>query len=450
MSSAPVAAPRPLLQPADSGRKRAELMVAESATVLLRFHFLERELVRMAAGWLPGTEDWDTKLFLPEMLWQDALVARSLRERILELRYPERRIAPDAEAPLIAIYASFIHAPSDLAFVTALARAIKPHVRQSFARHLARADTLGDAPSVHFLEHAITDLDRQIARLNAIADAHAARRPELTPAADRWTAGVAAALAALPPDMFSRPELPALAAFDVAAAGGMPFAISRTGVRDRRFHRLRFAWPDRHTPQPPGEGVQLQVRQAIHHLNEVWAAEMAGACLYDLLEQAPHDFLDDASRWCFDEIRHCRMGYERLKEWGFGESEMPLDAFSYDSGADADAIVRLGVIFYFETTYIHTKPERAKIFGREGDRMSSHDMDFDWADELIHSHYGKKWLAYFLEKAGTPRQPAEIKKLAEQGVLVLQQGATETDKAATQAVFDRLMAKARGRVGAAA
>lgn len=50
MSSAPVAAPRPLLQPADSGRKRAELMVAESATVLLRFHFLERELVRMAAG----------------------------------------------------------------------------------------------------------------------------------------------------------------------------------------------------------------------------------------------------------------------------------------------------------------------------------------------------------------------------------------------------------------
>lgn len=450
MSVTPAPQPRLVLQPAATGQRRSALMVGESAQVLKRFHFLERELVRMAAGWLPGTTDWETKLLLPEVLWQDALVARSLRERVLELRYPERRIAIDQDAALVGLYANCLHAPSDLAFVMGLARAVKPHLRGLLADYLKLADALDDAPSVHLLEHALVDLDRQLARLEAVTTEFATRRPELVASAERWNAGVTAALAGATAERVFAATLPEFAAFDPSAAGGRTFAISRTGQRDARFTRVRFAWPDRHTPQPPGAGVQLQVRQAIHHLNEVWAAEMAGACLYDFLEQAPHDFLEDAARWCFDEIRHCRMGYERLKQWGFSEAEMPLDAFSYDSGQHADAIVRLGVIFYFETTYIHTKPERAKIFGAEGDRLSSHDMDFDWADELIHSHYGKKWLTHFLAQAGIQRTPIEIKQQAEAGVLTFQQSATTEDKAATQAIFDRMMSKARQRLESAA
>ena len=421
-------------------------MVAESADVLKRFYLLERELVRMQAGWLPAIECWEAKLALPELLWQDALVARQLRERILELRYPERRIGVDADRPLVDFYGAFTAGPNELAFLMALARVVKPQVRALFADYLHAADSLDDAPSAQFLQHAVIDLDRQIERLDALVSDLAGRRPDLAPAAGRWTRAVGAAVAALPPRGFHGRLLPAMPDFDVVAAGGRPFVVSRIGMRDRRFHRVRFAWPDRHMPQPAGEGVQLQVRQAVHHLNEVWAAEMAAACLFDLLEDAPHDFLDDASRWCFDEIRHCRMGYERLKDWGFAEDEMPLDSFSYDAGEKTDAIVRLGIIYFFETTYIHTKPARAKIFGADGDRLGSHDMDFDWADELIHTHYGNKWLAHFLEREGAGRKPSDIKALAEQSVVTLQQSATPADRAAAAAIFEDLMAKARARV----
>jgi len=437
---------RAILLPSASGRLRSELMVAESADVLKRFYLLERELIRMQAGWLPGIEDWEAKLALPELLWQDALVARQLRERILELRYPERRIGVDADRPLVDFYRSFAAAPNELAFLMALARVVKPQLRALFADYLHTADSLDDAPSDHILRHAVIDLDRQLERLDVLVGKLETRRPDLAPAAGLWTPAVNAAVAALPPPAFHGPQLPAMPGFDVVHAGGRPFAISRIGGRDRRFRRVRFAWPDRHTPQPPGEGMQLQVRQAVHHLNEVWAAEMAAACLFDLLDEAPHDFLDDAARWCFDETRHCRMGYERLKEWGFSEVEMPLDSFSYDAGETTDAIVRLGIIYFFETTYIHTKPARAKIFGADGDRLGSHDMDFDWADELIHTHYGNKWLAHFLEREGAGRKPSDIKALAEQSVVTLQQSATPADRAAAAAIFEDLLTKARARI----
>jgi uncharacterized ferritin-like protein (DUF455 family) len=344
-------------------------------------------------------------------------------------------------------------APGDLALMMALARVVKPHVRALFADYLGRSDALDDAPSAHFLEHAVADLDRQIAKLDEVVEAWAGRRPDLAAAAQTWCAAVAEVVQAVSPDHFHRADPEPDPVFAGRPVGGRPFAIARHGVRDRRFCRVRFAWPDRHTPQPPGTGLQLQVRQAVHHLNEVWAAEMAAACIYDFMDRAPHDFLDDATRWCFDEIRHCRMGYERLREWGFQESEMPLDSFSYDAGADADPLVRLGIIFFFETTYIHTKPERARIFGEVGDRLSSHDMDFDWADELIHTHYGKRWLDHFLANEGAGRKVAEIKQLSEQAVIARQRGATAQDKAETQAVFERLLAAAQagssssGRLG---
>jgi hypothetical protein len=102
----------------------------------------------------------------------------------------------------------------------------------------------------------------------------------------------------------------------------------------------------------------------------------------------------------------------------------------------------LGIIFYFETTFIHTKPQRARIFQASGDRLSAHDMDYDWADEQIHTHYGSRWLKYFLEQAGETRSPLEVRAAAEQAVKQLQQQATPDDLAATQARFQRLMSLA--------
>lgn len=40
------------------------------------------------------------------------------------------------------------------------------------------------------------------------------------------------------------------------------------------------------------------------------------------------------------------------------------------------------------------------MFHAYGDKLSEHDMDFDWADETMHAGYGKRWLKELLAIRG--------------------------------------------------
>ena len=421
-----------------STNARSRLMVPESAAVLKRFFFLQREIVLMQAGWIPGTAAWAAKLLLPELLWEDSTILRLLRERVLELRFPERRIVPGEDAELLSDWRAFRNAPDGIAFLAGL-RELKRFLRRAYVSYLDVADALNDGPSLRILRSAIADIERQLVAIdNAIGREGAG---ETIPTA-RWRDGVRDALAPSDACALLAPT-PPRQTFDWSAAGGREFVFARRAARDSQFQRLLFAWPDRlDNSRSPGEGLELQLRVAVHHCNEVWAAEMAAAVLWDFAEEAPHEFIEDAARWCYDEIRHCRMGYSRLLDWGFREGELPLDSFSYDASAEADPLVRLGTIFYFETTYIHTKSERTKIFTRVGDRLSAHDMDFDWADELIHTHYGSRWLKHFLQARAEERSADQIKAQAYQLVRHVQESASAADKAATEQAYRRLLQRA--------
>lgn len=428
--------------------RRAALMVADAAKTLKRLYFLQRECVIAQAGWTPGTVHWETKLLWPEFLWQDALTASALRQRVLELRFPERRIEPGEDAALVAWWRGLWRsAPSAPAFAEAVRVALKPFLRDAYVRYLSLADAIDDAPTVRILRHAVADLDEQLMRLaNVRTDLAEAYSDDELAGANGWAQRVGAQLALIKvADLVG--EAPC-APPDTVVSGGLPLVISRGGKRDPRFAYSRIPWPDSLEPaRGPGTGFELQVRQAQAHLNEVWAAEMAAAVIWDLADDAPAEFLDDAARWCFDEIRHCRMGYTRFLEWGFKKQEMPMGSFSYAAGARVDAITRLGIIYYFETTYIHTKSERTKTFAELGDRTSSHDMDFDWADELIHTHYGKKWLDHFLSHSGSGLTPADIKRAAEDSVACIRAETTPAERHRVEELYAATMARARALAG---
>ena len=64
-----------------------------------------------------------------------------------------------------------------------------------------------------------------------------------------------------------------------------------------------------------GEGVALQVRSAVSHLNEVWAVDTVGAILHGLAPELGWEWIRDAGRWTYDEARHMLMGKRRLEAW---------------------------------------------------------------------------------------------------------------------------------------
>lgn len=209
-----------------------------------------------------------------------------------------------------------------------------------------------------------------------------------------------------------------------------------------------FTGPDTIDPNfAYGEGLRLQLRSAISHLNEVWAVETAGAILHAFAQSLGWDFIFDAARWSYDEARHCQMGFERLQQWGFEPHEIPLGTYIYDSAQGQDPIYRLGMLYYFETKNIGKKPQRAKAFANYNDQMSQHDMDFDWADEAIHAHYGQRWLKKLHNlQPGALSSPDSIKTRCNELVAAVVETATQTEREKIHQIAQAMIEKAQLKI----
>jgi len=424
---------------------RAGLMRMESAAILKRFYFCEQALIRGQAGWLAALTSLEAKLTVPRYIWEDAQVADGLRQRVFELRYPSRLMEIGDDAPLVALYDAAREAPSATAYLTGLAHVLVPALLRAYQEYLAVADDIGDGPTKRFLDLAAREKKRQADELVPLVEGLLALEPDARAGSDAWSVALAARLDDLggvslapPPDLGAPPPL----------SGARPFTPVDVPGRDPRFHRNRFYWPDNVDPDYPyGEGIHLQLRSAVSHLNEVWAIDTAGYILDTFADQLGPDFVSDAARWVYDESRHATMGWVRLRDWGFAREEIPLGTYIYDSAHGQDPIYRLGMLHYFEAKNIGKKPKRAEAFAGYGDTVSQHDMDFDWADEGIHAGYGKRWLTALIAARGLPPDTFEgVRARCEQLVAATVAGATQEEVADIRLIADRLIAHAEALV----
>lgn len=420
---------------------RGQWMRVDTAEILKRFFFCERSAIISQAGWLAGIASFEVKTTLPLFLWQDALTANALRERVFELRYPSRLMELGEDSPLVAVLDENMHAPSAEAFVLALARVIKPSMLAAYREYLRRADELADGPTIRFLQMAVQEKAEQVATLTRFAEAMLRAAPQRRAEAEAWAAALDHAILELGGVSL---EKPAATGSLVPLPGRVPFTLAEIPARDEQFHLCRYYWPDIIDPAfPYGNGFRLQLRSAVSHFNEVWAVETGGAILHAFAGELPWEFIYDVARWTYDESRHARMGYERLRSWGFEPHELPLGTYIYDSARGQGPLVRLGMLHYFETKNIGKKLKRAEAFASYGDLVSQHDMDFDWADETIHAHYGRHWYTALREKdPGRVPDIEEIRKTCDELVAREVAQATEEERSEIRRIAEAMFKKA--------
>ncbi len=367
-------------------------MRLDSAAVLKRYHLLEAELARTCAAWIPAVRRLESKAAMARLAWQSVLSARALRERVLELRYPSRLIEVGADRPLVELFRAVVNAPGAGAVVRTTAEVLCPALAGAYRKYLAASDEVADGPSLRVVDLALREKEEQVRAMAAVAEV------EADAGSDSWVGEVAALLARLggvglrpPPPV----EVPGV------LRGGRRFRLAHEPARDDRYLCCRFYWPDVVDPgYPYGEGLRLQIRTAVSHVNEVWAVETAAALLHGLPEELAWDFMPDGARWLYDEARHMAMGQRRLEAWGLPAAEVPLGTYIYRACRGQDLVYRLGMLAYFETRNIGKKRERVRSFQRLRDAASQRDMDFDWADETIHANYGRRWLTRLLQIRG--------------------------------------------------
>jgi uncharacterized ferritin-like protein (DUF455 family) len=425
-----------------SPQPRARWMRFDTAQLLKRYFFCERSILVSMAAWIPAIAPLEIKAGLARFTWQSAETAHALRNRVFELRFPSRLLEEEGtDRALIEIFSGVKHSPSVPAFLLSVGKILLPALRDSYQAYLEVSDSIADGPTHRFLSLALTEKVEQIDAFEQWAESALSRSPEAREGALVWAQAVANRLAAAG-GVGVGPSLSA------AAAGPLPgsktYAIPDRPARDHRFWPCRFYWPDVVDPTYPyGEGMQLQLRSAISHVNEVWAIEAGGVILSAFADVLPWEWIHDSARWTYDESRHCRMGYERLMAWGLDPAEIPLGTYIYDSASGQDPIYRLGMLYFFETKNIRHKPARARLFHEYGDTLSEHDMDFDWADETIHAGYGKHWLKELLVLRGQdPATHDQVRERCGQLVTDYVSTATAEEVAAIKRQASTLMAKA--------
>lgn len=378
---------------------RARWMRLDTAQLLKRFYFCERAFLISCAAWIPAIASLEGKTSMARFVWQSAETAHALRNRVFELRFPNRLLEEEgADRALVELFSAVKDSPSVPAFLLSIGTVILPALRDAYLAYLAASDAIADGPTHRFLALAVTEKQEQAAAFELWAQAELESNPQERAIAAEWCSAVAARLAEVggvgvesSPDSATGARLP----------NAVSYSVPARPARDPRFFQCRFYWPDVVDPSfHYGEGMQLQLRSAISHLNEVWAIEAGGVMLSSFAEILPWEWIHDAARWTYDESRHCRMGYERLKAWGFDLARIPLGTYIYDAASGQDPIYRLGMLYFFETKNIRHKLTRAQLFHAYGDSLSEHDMDFDWADETIHAGYGKHWLRELLATRG--------------------------------------------------
>ncbi|MDX6473886.1 MAG: hypothetical protein QOK22_2702 [Gaiellaceae bacterium] len=391
----------------------------DTAQVLTRFHYLSRAIALACGGWIAGTPKLETKAALARVAWQQTLAGDAFRERVFELRYPNRFLEEGSDAPLIRVYEAAIDAPDADAFLVALTQALLTDYALRLGSFLAHTDELDDGPTARIVQQALRDVEEQ-----GVVLGHG-------PGSDPWAALLERGLETLEPP------------------AGTPFRLAEDPARDDAYVSSSFYWPDAIVPgYPYGEGVALQIRSAVSHLNEVWAVDTAGAILHGLAPELGWEWIRDAGRWTYDEARHMLMGKRRLEAWGLPAAQIPLGGYIYEACAGQDPLYRLGMLGYFETKNIGRKRERAAAFEAMGDTTSETDMEFDWADETLHAEYGRRWLKELLERRGEdPESWPAVLERCEQLVAARVAQATGEDRARITAVADALVSEATTRAG---
>jgi uncharacterized ferritin-like protein (DUF455 family) len=421
---------------------RARWKRLDTAQILKRFFFCERSLIVGASAWIPHLQDLNVKMAVPYYCWQNAETANDLRERVFELRFPSRMMDHEgADRPLAALLAEIRNAPTPTAFFTAWGSVALTALRDAYREFLDRSDPLADAPTYRFLELSLREKEKQIATLAGWAEQESARDFANRTLSENWITVFSNQLESLggvgtddpPPDVRISP-----------IPGSRPISVPDLPARDPRYWPCRFYWPDIIDSEfPYGEGLLLQLRSAVSHLNEVWAVEHGGIILSAFSDVLPWEWIHDAARWTYDESRHCRMGQNRLTAWGFDPAEVPLGTYIYESAKGAEPIYRLGMLYFFETKNIGRKPERTAVFREIGDQASEHDMDFDWADETIHATYGNRWLRT-LHELNPEKYPAadKIRNDCESLVQNIVASASATEKSAISDRADKMIQRA--------
>ncbi len=358
--------------------------------LLNRYRFIEYEIVRILAGWLPATAQMEWKLDMGRLLWEDAQHVQHLYQRLREIQTPAFR--PPDDAALEQLMAEALHAPNACDLLAAILRVIKPALVDAYRWHQTQTFANPDAPTRYAFKHILLDEEEHLDWVEATLKNH--------PVGDweRYIAGLLAAAGGVT-GKGERATPP------VPPSNRTPFTLATQAARDGRFPMV-----NRKAGQVIREPDVLTRRQLEFesYSQEMLAAETVANIIFRS-PQMPWEFTFDSTRHLYDETRHCKLGIEWMAQHNLDFTTVPQNTRIYEWRSQYDPATQYTLLTMGNE--VHAFPSRhesIKAYLSLNDTLSVQYISYDMADERTHVIYGKRWIPELAKAHGIETAPEQF------------------------------------------
>ena len=370
--------------------------VEHNVDLLRRYNFVETRLNQIAAAHLAHTPEWEVKCALSYHLWLDSQHSVAIRIRVSEMREPPLHLDRVPDAKLGALLDETIRAENTIELLVGVYRVIKPELVRALRKHLAETNPLIDQPTCRILKWNLQEEEEMIAWGEQAITA-LTQTPEAFERARTWETHLRAFLDAaggIPGDLV----VPERAVLPQLRSDGCTYEMDVVPQRDDRFFDCynEAALIDtyfRDTTLPIEErGYALYFKR----LREMDVPEWMAPIIYKTKGKS-WDYYADISRQLWDEARHAMMGEIGLYQAGVPFYTYPITwTASYSLNVDYTPFESHLILWGIEQSLMprETGKRYEWELTREGvDPLLTTFQDYDWADEVLHVHIGRRWLA---------------------------------------------------------
>jgi len=382
--------------------------VEENVRRLLRYHWVELRLRAITLSHLPATPEWEVKCAFALHQLYDTEHVNLLRTRIIEMRNPVPRFDTAPDTALEAFLDELSRSTDTIELLTGIYRVARPALADAYRRHLKATNPLVDHPTQRIIRQIIGEEDDALVWGGRAVSALLAGNPAARKRSAAWEEHLSAYLAAArgiagDGDATAVPErLP------MRRATG-PFVPDMHPRRDRRFKgELNFNFPPHQIKNTPGiSAAERNLALLCKRTLEMDVPEMMASILVERRDR-PWEYHLEMSRQLWDEARHAMMGTVWFEAKRVDWTKIPLNiGFSLRLNLHADPIERQLMLFAIEQSLMPA--DSGKRFEYEtaveaGDALSAHFHDYDWADEVLHVHIGRRWVK---DEGITPQEAIE-------------------------------------------
>jgi len=363
---------------------------------LHHFIALELNVSRLIAGWIPATPSLEWRMEMPYFMFEDMRHAKCLRERLAELSKSSAGIEPSGA--ILGLLESIAPAESAASFFHEMFGQLKPAILEGYRHYLQRCDEILDGPTVYLLKQIILEKERQMDFAKKIFQADPLVPTDSKDAFD-YAAHVKSCL-----------EL--LGSLAPGCEAAIPFPANP--IRDPvgpapalELHDPKLKRSDRYPESTRDSPVHGTLREIVYHMATEWQVISPMCYAYYKLTKMPFEFFVDFSRHIWDECRHAKVGFRRLRELGFAIDDFIWPSADQPPESVEDFVTMLTLIG--EACSFKRKRGSIIPFLRRGDYRSAILPTVDCSDEQLHVSYGARWVPEIYKRyRADERQLSEI------------------------------------------